>query len=84
MAQTQARNIEFSEVKVKSLSRVQLFATPWTVALQAPPSNSVGTSKTLVSPSYAVHTHSVPTVPPSLQFHLGVSLDIQECDVNVL
>ena len=27
-----------SEVKVKSLSRVQLFATPWTVALQAPPS----------------------------------------------
>ena len=25
-------------VKVKSLSRVQLFATPWTVALQAPPS----------------------------------------------
>ena len=25
-------------MKVKSLSRVQLFATPWTVALQAPPS----------------------------------------------
>ena len=25
-------------VKVKSLSRVQLFATPWTVAYQAPPS----------------------------------------------
>ena len=25
-------------VKVKSLSRVQLFATPWTVACQAPPS----------------------------------------------
>ena len=24
-------------VKVKSLSRVQLFATPWTVAYQAPP-----------------------------------------------
>ena len=24
--------------KVKSLSRVQLFATPWTVAYQAPPS----------------------------------------------
>ena len=24
------------EVKVKSLSRVQLFATPWTVAYQAP------------------------------------------------
>ena len=26
----------FMEVKVKSLSRVQLFATPWTVAYQAP------------------------------------------------
>ena len=25
-------------MKVKSLSRVQLFATPWTVAYQAPPS----------------------------------------------
>ena len=28
----------FSIVKVKSLSRVRLFATPWTVAYQAPPS----------------------------------------------
>ena len=28
----------FTVVKVKSLSRVQLFATPWTVAHQAPPS----------------------------------------------
>ena len=27
-----------SEKKVKSLSRVRLFATPWTAALQAPPS----------------------------------------------
>ena len=27
-----------SEVKVKSLSRVRLFATGWTVAYQAPPS----------------------------------------------
>ena len=26
------------KLKVKSLSRVQLFATPWTVAYQAPPS----------------------------------------------
>ena len=26
------------KVKVKSLSHVQLFATPWTVAYQAPPS----------------------------------------------
>ena len=28
----------FLKVKVKSLSRVQLFATPWTVAYQGPPS----------------------------------------------
>ena len=26
------------KVKVKSLSRVRLFATPWTAAYQAPPS----------------------------------------------
>ena len=31
------------KVKVKSLSRVQLFATPWTVAYQVPP--SVGCSR---------------------------------------
>ena len=29
---------ERKKVKVKSLSRVQLFVTPWTVALQVPPS----------------------------------------------
>ena len=28
----------FMKVKVKSLSRVQLFVTPWTIAYQAPPS----------------------------------------------
>ena len=34
----------FHEIrKVKSLSRVQLFATPWTIAYQAPP--SMGFSK---------------------------------------
>ena len=38
------RNItEALKVKVKSLSCVQLFATPWTVAHQAPP--SMGFSK---------------------------------------
>ena len=31
-------NMYFSKVKVKSLSRVQLFVTPWTVAYQAPQS----------------------------------------------
>ena len=29
-------NITSNTVKVKSLSRVRLFATPWTVAYQAP------------------------------------------------
>ena len=38
------QNISFSnacklKVKVKSLSRVRLFATPWTAAYQAPPGN---------------------------------------------
>ena len=28
----------FSKMKVKSLSRIRLFGTPWTVAYQAPPS----------------------------------------------
>ena len=32
------RSNEVLKVKVKSLSRVQLFAMPWTVAYQAPPS----------------------------------------------
>ena len=31
-------SIKDAQNKVKSLSRVQLFATPWTVAYQAPPS----------------------------------------------
>ena len=30
--------VECLKVKVKSLSHVQFFATPWTVAYQAPPS----------------------------------------------
>ena len=32
------RNLLCVKVKVKSLSRVRLFATPWTIAYQAPPS----------------------------------------------
>ena len=30
--------LDYLKVKVRSLSRVRLFATPWTVAYQAPPS----------------------------------------------
>ena len=39
----QARILEWVKVKVKSLSRVRLFATPWTVAYQAP--RSMGFSR---------------------------------------
>ena len=35
------------KVKVKSLSRVRLFATPWTVAYQAPPSMGIFRSRVL-------------------------------------
>ena len=31
------KRVKFLKVKVKSLSRVRLFVTPWTVASQAPP-----------------------------------------------
>ena len=30
--------VSYARMKVKSLSHVQLFATPWTIAYQAPPS----------------------------------------------
>ena len=35
--QTNQNQTKPSEVKVKSLSHVRLFATPWTIAYQAPP-----------------------------------------------
>ena len=40
------------QVKVKSLSRVRLFATPWTVAYQAP--LSMGFSRQLVLEGIAI------------------------------
>ena len=33
----QSKDTDESEVKVKSLSRIWLFATPWTIAYQVPP-----------------------------------------------
>ena len=36
--ETEIKAIQIGKVKVKSLSYVQLFATPWTAAYQAPPS----------------------------------------------
>ena len=37
-AETKEETSAHGKVKVKPLSRVQLFATPWTIAHQAPPS----------------------------------------------
>ena len=43
------------EKKVKSLSRVRLFATPWTVAYQAPPSMEFSGQEYLPFPSPEPH-----------------------------
>ena len=48
------------KVKVKSLSRVRLFATPWTAAYQAPPSMGVSRQE---------YWNGVPS--PSLATHIG-------------
>ena len=53
------------KVKVKSLSRVQLFVTPWTAAYQAPPSMGFSRHKywsgvPLPSPESAIGTHIFP------------------------
>ena len=37
-AETKEETSAYGKVKVKSLNHVQLFATPWTIAHQAPPS----------------------------------------------
>ena len=37
MPQSRGHSYILIQVKVKSLSRVRLFATPWTIAHQAPP-----------------------------------------------
>ena len=56
------------KVKVKSLSRVRLFATPWTAAYQAPP--SMGFSRQeywsglpLPSPVCTIRTQQMPSFP---------------------
>ena len=60
------------KVKVKSLSHVQLFATPWTAAYQAPP--PMGFSRQeywsgvpLPSPSEVIGTHNE-VIPPLINF----------------
>ena len=50
------------KVKVKSLSRVQLFVTPWTAAYQAPPSMGFSRQKNGVpSPSLSLYANGSQT-----------------------
>ena len=51
-----------SKVKVKLLSRVQLFGTPWTVAYQAPPSMGFSMQECW---------SGVPLPSPDIQVRLG-------------
>ena len=57
------------KVKLKSLSRVQLFTTPWTAAYQAPP--SVGFSR-------QEYWRGVPSQPPSKE-HMPACCSSQDC-----
>ena len=75
----QARTLEWAaisfsnawkwKVKVKSLSRVQLLATPWTAAYQAPP--SMGFSR-------QEYWSWVPSQPPSRE-HMPACCSSQDC-----
>ena len=64
------------KVKVKSLSRVRLFATPWTVAYQAPP--SMGFSK-------QEHWSRVPLPSPNCQgdVSLNFSSVVSHCYIFI-
>ena len=66
-------------MKVKSLSRVQLLATPWTVAYQAPP--SMGFSRQeywngvpLPSPHIIIKSPYHPSLPRNV-YGLAASID---------
>ena len=50
------------KVKVKSLSRVRLFATPWTAAYQAPPSTGFSRQEYFVNAAAAKSRQSCPTL----------------------
>ena len=53
MRTTNCVTINYAHVKVKSLSHVQLFATPWTVAYQAP--LSMGLFKDILRLKLGIH-----------------------------
>ena len=58
------------KVKVKSLSRVRLLATPWTAAYQAPP--SMGFSRQSTGVGCHCLLRALQLVPPYLWFQLPV------------
>ena len=69
-------------MKVKSLSRVRLLATPWTAAHQAPP--SLGFSRQeywsgvpLPSPNYKVAMTKYVTI------HKAVNIEFAQCKCNL-
>ena len=80
------KRVKFLKVKVKSLSRVRLFVTPWTVASQAPPAMGFSRQECwsglpfpsagdLPSPrieprSPALQAEALPSEPPLLKISL--------------
>ena len=76
------------KVKVKSLSPIQLFATPWTVAYQAPPSMGFSRQESWsglsfpspedlpdpgIKPRYpTLQADALPFEPPGLKFQVKV------------
>ena len=62
--------LQCMKVKVKSLSRVRLLATPWTTAYQAPP--SMGFSRQEYWSGVPLPSPPLPTKP--LQFHSTQSI----------
>ena len=61
--------------KVKSLSRVRLFGTPWTVAQQAPP---------FMGFSRQEYWSGLPFSPPRDLLHLGIEPGSPALDVDTL
>ena len=73
------------KVKVKSLSHVRLFATPWTAACQAPPSMGFSRQKywsgvPLPFPGYSLQGPKESDTPERLHFHFPGMNFSSECE----
>ena len=66
-------------MKVKLLSHVQLLATPWTAAYQAPPSMGFFQARVLEWAAIAFSPPKLPSYPSSRHFPLCVCLVTQSC-----